>query len=131
YPPAVGQWSTSQEWDVYMAWQRRDSVMMHILTSRLSKEVAAAIPMIDDRECAGVVFTARDMLVRLRRLYGYGDHIQAKAAREVLRTYTVDMRNIPKYVDKWRSTILALRAEQYPLIYTETVLNFVRNLPED
>ncbi len=41
------------------------------------------------------------------------------------------MWNIPKYVDKWCSTILALCAEQYPLIYTETVLNFVQNLPED
>ncbi len=131
YPPVVHQWSTPQEWDVYMSWQQKDAVMMHILTSCLSQGVSASIPMIDDLECTGVVFTAQDMLARLWKLYGFGDHIQANAAREVLQSYMVDMCNILKYIKKWCNTILVLRAEQYPLVYTETVLNFVHNLPED
>ncbi len=104
---------------------------MHILTSRLSEDVSAVVPMVDDMEDSGVLFTARDMLARLRKHFGLGDHIQANAARETLRTFTVDMRNIPRYVQKWRSIILALRAERYPIGYIDAVLNFVRNLPEE
>ncbi len=88
-------------------------------------------PMVDDLGEYGDLFMARDMLARLRKYFGLGDHIQANAAREALRNFTVDMRNIPKYVQKWWSTILALRAERYPIGYIDTVLNFVRNLPEE
>ncbi|KAK0239081.1 hypothetical protein EDD85DRAFT_789320 [Armillaria nabsnona] len=81
--------------------------------------------MVDDLEEYGDLFTARDMLARLWKYFGLGDHIQANAAHEALRNFTVDMCNIPKYVQKWRSTILTLRAEHYPIGYIDTVLNFI------
>ncbi len=114
-----------------MAWQQQDVIMMHILMSHLSPEVSMSVLMIDDLECTGMVFTACDMLACLWKLYDFGDHIQANAAWEILQSYTIDMQNIPKYMEKWQNTILALRAEQYPLVYAKTVLNFVCNLPED
>ncbi len=102
---------------------------MHILTSQLSDDVSAVVPMVDDLEEYSDLFTARDMLTRLQKYFGLGDHIQANAACKALCNFTVDMRNIPKYVQKWRSTILALHAEHYPIGYIDTVLNFMRNLP--
>ncbi len=87
--------------------------------------------MVDDMEDSGVLFTAQDMLARLRKHFGLGNHIQANAARESLCTFMVDMRNIPRYVQKWRSIILALHAERYLIGYIDAVLNFVRNLPEE
>ncbi|KAK0216497.1 hypothetical protein EDD85DRAFT_798470 [Armillaria nabsnona] len=131
YPPVMDKWSTPQDWEVHMVWQKQDAIMMHILTSRLSDDVSAVVPMVDDLEEYGDLFTARDMLARLRKYFGLGDHIQANAACEALHNFTVDMHNIPKYVQKWRSTILALCAEHYPIGYIDTVLNFMRNLPEE
>ncbi len=131
YPPIMDEWSSPQDWDVHVAWQKQDAIMMHILTSRLSDNVSAVIPMVDDLDYTGVLFTARNMLARLRKHFGLGDHIQVNAAHEALRSFTVDMRNIPRYVQKWCSTILALRAERYPIVYIDTVLNFVHNLPEE
>ncbi|PBL03320.1 hypothetical protein ARMGADRAFT_1004076 [Armillaria gallica] len=65
YPPLVDQRSTPQDWETYVVWQRRDTVMMHILSSKLSSDVSSVIPMIDDPECT----TAREMLACLRRYF--------------------------------------------------------------
>ncbi|PBK89304.1 hypothetical protein ARMGADRAFT_936099 [Armillaria gallica] len=131
YPPVMDKWLTPQDWAVYVAWEKQDAIMMHILTSRLLEDILAVVPMVDDMEDSEVIFTARDMLARLWKHFGLGDHIQANAACKTLHTFTVDMRNIPRYVQKWRSIILALCTEHYLIGYIDTVLNFVRNLPEE
>ncbi|KAK0449956.1 hypothetical protein EV421DRAFT_1899472 [Armillaria borealis] len=111
YPPPITQWSTPQEWEAYNAWQCKDAAMMHIITLRLSSEVSAVLPMIDDFASADQGMMAHQMLSILQKHF--------------------EMQNIVKYAQKWRSTILALRVENYPIIYMETILNFVWNLPED
>ncbi|PBK82317.1 hypothetical protein ARMGADRAFT_1090531 [Armillaria gallica] len=131
YPPVVDQWSSQQDWEVYLAWQRRDAVMMHLLTSQLSHEVSSVIPMIDDLHSTGALFTVRDMLACLRHHFGLGDYIQANAVMESLRSFMTDMQNIQRYTQRWHMTILALHVENYPIVYIEAVLMFVRNLPEE
>ncbi len=33
YPPVMDEWSTPQDWEVHVVWQKQDAIMMHILTS--------------------------------------------------------------------------------------------------
>ncbi|KAK0222631.1 hypothetical protein EDD85DRAFT_959873 [Armillaria nabsnona] len=99
YPPLVDDWSLPQDWEVHLAWRKRDVMMMHVLTSRLSDEVSSAVPMVNNLHNTGALFTACDMFAQLWRLYGLGDYIQANAAMESLHSFTMDMQNIPKYTD--------------------------------
>ncbi|KAK0216731.1 hypothetical protein EDD85DRAFT_962139 [Armillaria nabsnona] len=46
YPPLVDDWSSPQDWEVHLAWRKRDMMMMHILTSHLSDKVLSAVPMV-------------------------------------------------------------------------------------
>ncbi len=131
YPPLVDDWSSPQDWEVHLAWRKRDTMMMYVLTSHLSNKVSSAVPMVNDLCNTGTLFTARNMFAQLQHLYGLGDYIQANVAMESLCSFTMDMRNIPKYAQCWRSTMLTLCAESYPIVYIEAVLTFVRNLPED
>ncbi|KAK0458327.1 uncharacterized protein EV420DRAFT_1643217 [Desarmillaria tabescens] len=131
YPPVLSPDPSPQEWDTFVAWHRKDAVMIHILTSRLSADVSAVLPMVDDHGGAEREFTVRTLLGILRKHFGLGQPVQAHAAREALRTYTVDMRNVSRFIQRWRSTILSLRAEQYPIIYFDVALNLVKNLPKD
>ncbi|KAK0231993.1 hypothetical protein EDD85DRAFT_792904 [Armillaria nabsnona] len=131
YPPLVDDWSLPQDWEVHLAWRKCDVMMMHVLTSCLSDEVSLAVPMVNDLRNTGALFTACDMFARLQHLYGLGDYIQANVVMESLCSFMMDMWNIPKYTQRWHSTMLALRTESYPIVYIKVVLTFVRNLPED
>ncbi len=65
YPPVMDEWSTPQDWEIHVAWQKQDAIMMHILTSQLSEDVSTVVPMVDDMEDSDVLFTTQDMLARL------------------------------------------------------------------
>ncbi|KAK0463156.1 uncharacterized protein EV420DRAFT_1639248 [Desarmillaria tabescens] len=131
YPPVLHDASMQQDWDAFMAWHRKDAAMIHILMSRLSADVSAILPMVNDHGGAGSEYTMRTLLAILHKHFGLGQPVQAHATWEVLRTYTVDMQNVVKYVQRWHSTILSLHAECYPIIYFDAALNFMHNLPEE
>lgn len=64
---------------------------MHTIMLRLSSEVSAVLPMIDDFALADQGMTACQMLTILQKHFGLGDQIQAHATRESLHMYTTEM----------------------------------------
>ncbi|KAF8986992.1 hypothetical protein BDZ89DRAFT_918964, partial [Hymenopellis radicata] len=126
YPPMLPANYTDAELAAFNAWAKKDSTAQQILTAALSPNLHLLLPSVEDTPD----LTARSIYQFLRENYGISDVLTAYNIRESIRSFQclVGMDATTKYVEKWKVTVSALFAAGYPVIWTDIVINFAKNL---
>ncbi len=129
YSPHFDENSTPDKIDAYKAWRWCDAITLHIVQSQLTPETSALIPMIDPNTGMGV--TAHMALETLREFYGMANVVLLHAAQARLCNYQAGMTNIVKFVTQWRGVMLTIQTSWQPVVYTNIMLDFINNLPNE
>ncbi|KAF5381322.1 hypothetical protein D9615_008433 [Tricholomella constricta] len=127
YPPIVDRLSTADEIRAWRYWWQRDGQARHILLSRLSGTVQNSLPGFG--RVSGVKLPARDILAKLRLLYGIGDWTSAQVIKTRLRNLSYGSNRVLEFITAWRNGINQLESAGFPWDLRDGLSAFLDRFP--
>ncbi|KAF5383010.1 hypothetical protein D9615_004881 [Tricholomella constricta] len=127
YPPIVDQLSTPDEIKAWRYWWQRDGQARHILVSRLSGSIQNSLPGFG--RVSGIRLPARDILVKLRNLYGIGDWTSAQVIKTRLRNLSYGPNRVLEFITAWCNGINQLESAGFPWDLRDGLSTFLDRFP--